>query len=174
MRLHDFILGRESWGTFWRLLDQLGGDSRYRKALLDDPEAVRRTLEAQGSTLLDDEAEKWRPASADWSLDRELIAEVRDLLADAVVILAHGLPGKDRRFVDPFPRPETEWDRYRAQQAQDAERRYDQNLQDIVAQAQQRWREQQADEQPDQLGQQRPGEPPAAELGDAAPGDAGG
>jgi hypothetical protein len=84
------------------------------------------------------------------------------MLANILVVLANGLPGKDRKFIEPYPRPETAMDRYRSEQEAGEVERYDQRIQDVVAEAQARWRAQQAetslagltDEQSEQLEQQ--------------------
>jgi hypothetical protein len=90
------------------------------------------------------------------------------------VILAQGLPGKDRKFIDPFPRPETAMDRYRSEKEAGQVERYDQRIQDVVAEAQARWRAQQAetslagltDSRSEDKVQQEAGSEQSTELGD--------
>lgn len=130
-----------------RLLDQLSGDSRYRKAQLDDPEFVARVLDVRDEELarVEDVADKkWRPAAVDWTRQDELLGQIRDLLGQAVPLLADlpTAPGLRRRHpaIPPLTRPETEFDRQLAARKASAEKRYDDRLDDLIGQAQKRWR----------------------------------
>lgn len=75
----------------------------------------------------------------------ELIAEIRDLLADVTVIAGKGLPSDGpRRFADRFPRPETELVKARIRLQERADEAYDAQMDAIVSRAKDRWRAQQA------------------------------
>jgi hypothetical protein len=144
VRLLDFFTGTETWGEFWRLLSQLGADSRYVKAQLDDPEVARRIAEAE-----DPEDPQWSPQSTDWTLDRELLASIRDLLADLTVIAGRGLPSNGvRQFPPRYPRPDTETERARARMAAEKIQRYDDKILGEVERAKERWRAMQHPDQP--------------------------
>lgn len=128
------------WGKFWRLLDQLGADSRYSAAQQNDPELARKIAEdtAEGKT--------WHPDAADWTLMHDLVAEVRDLLADSVVIQGRGLPSNGRRqFPSRYPRPVTEIDKARAAAEAARDQLADERIMAEVDRAKQRWRDQQAE-----------------------------
>lgn len=73
----------------------------------------------------------------------ELVAEVRDLLADVVVITGRGLPSDGKReFVDRFPRPDTALSRALANREKTKIERYDEDLLDFAEKAKARWRAQ--------------------------------
>lgn len=135
--LLDFFRDERPWGQFWRLLDQLGRDSRYRAAQLDDPDVAELLAGEDGG-------DKWSPMPADFTLMHELVAEVRDLMADAVVILGRGLPSNGKReFVDRFPRPDTELARALENREKTKVEKYDEDLLDFAEKAKARWRAQQ-------------------------------
>jgi hypothetical protein len=139
------------WGQFWRLLSQLGADSRYSKAQVDDPElaemlaeeeaAKRKEAARRGETIED----KWAPQPADFTLMHELVAEVRDLLADVVVITGRGLPSNGtRKFAARFPRPQTELTKARLRVTEREDVEYMDQMDSAIMAAKQRWRDQQA------------------------------
>jgi hypothetical protein len=144
VRLLDFFTGKEPWGEFWRLLSQLGADSRYMKAQQDDPEMAQRIAEAE-----DPDDPSWSPQAADWTLMHELMASVRDLLVDVVIITGKGLPSDGpRRFPPPYPRPDTELEKARKRVAEIKLRTYDDKILAEVERAKDRWRAMKAQEQP--------------------------
>jgi hypothetical protein len=147
VRLLDFFTGKEPWGEFWRLLSQLGADSRYAKAQQDDPELAEVIAEEEAAKKKagDETGEKWRPAPADFTLMHSMVAEVRDLLADVVVITGRGLPSNGtRKFAERYPRPRTELDKARLRISEREDVEYMEQMDDAILAAKQRWRDQQA------------------------------
>lgn len=127
------------WGKFWRLLDEVAkhSDSAYIRALRDDPDVAARA----GAEYDPDDETPWRPPAADWSLQHELLGQIRDTLTDIAVITGKGLPGENRRFAERFPRPQTETDRAIAAAKAQREKEYDERLLDFVERGKQRYRE---------------------------------
>jgi hypothetical protein len=142
VRLLDFFADREPWGEFWRLLSVLGTDSRYRKAILDDPEAVAVALSMDDGT-----SPSWRPESAEWTSMHELLASVVDSLGAIAALVADGPIGVKKRHEHPppYPRPETELARQRKAIEAAKEQEYDDRLLNVVDAAKARWRAQHPD-----------------------------
>ena len=141
VRLLDFFTGAETWGEFWRLLGQLGSDSRYVKAQLDDPEVARAIAQREK-----EEDPAWHPQAADWTLMHDLMASILDRVTEMVVITGRGLPSNGtRQFPPPFSRPDTELGRQRQQVAAETIQRYDDKILGEVERAKERWRAQQAE-----------------------------
>lgn len=161
MRLIDFFADREPWGEFWRLLSVFGSDSYYRKAILDDPEAVAHRLALDDQERKEAEARgeeyrpaPWRPDNTEWSSLHELMAVAVDRLGAVAALVADGPIGVKKRHEHPapYPRPETELDRqHRAREAA-KEREYDDRLLGAVEAAKRRWREQHPDAPPARRG----------------------
>lgn len=143
MRLLDFFADREPWGEFWRLLGTLGSDSRYHKAMLQDPEAVALALEHEN----DEKPVDRRPEVESWTTSHELLAGIWDRLGAIAALVADGPVAVKRRHEHPppYPRPVTELDRQRAAREKAKEQAYDDRLFDVVEKAKQRWREQNPD-----------------------------
>jgi hypothetical protein len=146
VRLIDFFADREPWGEFWRLLSVLGADSRYRKAMLDDPDAVAAALERDEATAEEDKS-AWRPDPEDWSLQHELLASINDRLGAVAALVADGPLGVKKRHEHPppYPRPETELARQRAAREAAKQQAYDDRLTGAVERAKARWRAQNPD-----------------------------
>jgi hypothetical protein len=87
----------------------------------------------------DDEAPSWSPAAEDWTLLHEMLAQVFDRLGALAMITAHAKP--EAKGPDPFPRPVTALSKARESMKQVKLDRYDEKLLDVVAKAQQRWRD---------------------------------
>lgn len=156
------------WGKFWRLLDSLGGDSRYIKAQQDDPDVAEHIASKET-----DEDAPWKPANEDFTLMHEMVGEVRDLMADLVVITGRGLPSNgQRKFGERFPRPETELTKARERHKRLREDQEAERLFEIVDVAKARWRAQQAalaEEMSDALSQPQQDPPPEPSGGPEAP-----
>ena len=107
----------------------------------DDPELAEKIVADE------DEDAKWHPRPSDWTLDRELLAQVRDRLGQVASLLADLPVGVKQRHNPPpaFPRPETALDKARIAKAKREEREYDEKLLDFAEQAKARWRAQQAE-----------------------------
>jgi hypothetical protein len=144
--LLDFFRDVRPWGQFWRLLSQLGSDSRYAKAQVDDPEVAMMLAEEEIQKRNAGEAEeRWRPRPADFTLLHEMAAQQIDLLSDLVVITGRGLPSNGtRKFADRFPRPVNEMTKARKAVEAREDARYIEQMDDVVLAAKARWRAQQA------------------------------
>lgn len=131
-----------AWTKFWRLLSQLGPDSRYVKAQQNDPE-IAEHLAKQGKP--DDPS--WRPQAEDWTLLHELVAQVRDRLGGVAGLIADLPTAVKTRHTPPpyFPRPQTELDKARQRIEAEADKAYDDRLLDIAEAAKRRWRAQHPD-----------------------------
>jgi hypothetical protein len=145
VRLIDFFADVEPWGEFWRLLGQLGADSRYVKAQQNDPE-VADLLASQES---EDDPQEWKPQAQEWTLLHELVARLGDRQGDVAALIADLPVGVKTRHTPPpaFPRPETELDKARKRIAAEREQQYDDKVIDLVERAKQRYREQGLHEQ---------------------------
>jgi hypothetical protein len=121
----------------------LGADSRYRKAILDDPEAVAAAL-ADEERSEDEAAPSWKPAAEDWTSLHELLAVIADRLGAVAALVADGPIGVKKRHEHPapYPRPETELDRQRKARELAKEQEYDDRLMGAVERAKKRWRAQ--------------------------------
>lgn len=113
-------------------MGQLGGDSRYAKALSDDPAVARLVLgessenEPEGH---DSRGSSWRPAHSDWTMEHELLAQIRDLTGRA-------------HFKDfgMFPRPESAIETLRAEMEEARRRSGYENILSVVEAGKRRWR----------------------------------
>jgi hypothetical protein len=143
--LLDFFRDVRPWGQFWRLLSQLGSDSRYAKAQIDDPEVAQMLAEEENEKRKAGEVpEKWRPRPADFTLLHEMMAQQIDLLSDIVVITGRGLPSNGtRKFADRFPRPENELVKARKAVEDREDARYLEQMDEVFVAAKVRWRAQQ-------------------------------
>lgn len=110
------------WVALLELIDQLPRTARTRAAMVNDPQFAKEWLEREGQD--DDEAPEWTPPLTEWDTRTQLEAEQRDLLLDAVRLLAgirHGiqvvnvkqLRPAPRTGGKPFPRPRTAIDEAR-------------------------------------------------------------
>lgn len=133
MCLLEWFRREHSWDHLLRLLSQLGQDSRWGKAMYDDPEMAREMAQK----AIDSPGGKWKPDNADWSLVNEQLAQLIDLTTKHMTMIS----STPRRIVDPFPRPSTEYarllDAMREEQSNSAMAR----IYDLVELGQQRWRE---------------------------------
>jgi hypothetical protein len=147
VRVIDFFADREPWGEFWRLLSVLGADSRYRKAILNDPDAVAAALDEEAKRSGDEKPATWKPAAEDWTQLHELLAVIGDRLGAVAALVADGPVGVKQRHSHPppYPRPETELDRQRKAREQAKDQAYDDRLLGAVEKAKRRWREQHPD-----------------------------
>jgi hypothetical protein len=116
-----------------RLLSELGQDSRWAKAMYDDPEMA----DEMAASALKNAGKKWRPSNADWGLLNEQLATMIDLQQQHLRMLS-STPNKT---LLPYPRPETEFTKalelLKEQQAESELAR----VYDFVAEGQRRWRE---------------------------------
>jgi hypothetical protein len=141
--LLDWFRGTYSWKHLFRLLGQLGTDSRWFKAQLMDPEVAgawaKDALEREKRANAEGrEPAPWRPPLADYTLTDELIVALINEIRGLRFQMSDG-----KRNVDPFPRPDTEFDRQLAAQRQQQEDEYMDRLMAWVEEGQQRWREEQ-------------------------------
>lgn len=132
------------WGKFWRLLGQLGSDSRYVKAQQNDPE-VAAMLAAEES---EGDPREWKPQAAEWTLLHDLLARIGDRQGEIAALIADLPVGVKKRHEPPapFPRPETELDKARARIKAEREQAYDDRLLSLVEAGKQRWRESHVDD----------------------------
>jgi len=108
------------WVALLELIDQLPATSRTQAAMLNDPDIAADILAHEDG----DDAETWSPPLTDWNTGTALQAETRDLLLDAVRLLAairSGIPVVQQEKLrtppkiggKPFPRPLTAVDKAR-------------------------------------------------------------
>lgn len=139
MCLLDWFRKKHSWDHLFRLLGQLGQDSRWKKAMFDDPEIATELAREQ----LEKPGAKWSPANADFTLINEQLAQLIDL-QKAAMRMQSTTPN---RKIEPFPRPITalsrELERLRDEQSEAGLAR----IYDLVAEAQVRWQEDHPEEQ---------------------------
>lgn len=110
------------------LIGQLPPTSQFNAARAMDPDLARAVLTQDTG----DDDDPWTPPLTEWSTSTALAAETRDLLMDAVKLLAairaSGIPTVQQERLrpapkaggKPFPRPVTAIDRARENVARDA------------------------------------------------------
>lgn len=140
MCLAEWFRKERTWKHLFRLLGQLGSDSRWYKAQMQDPEVAaswaQRTFEREQAE--DGDAEKWRPALADWNFQSQLLVA---LINEIRSLRFQMSDGKTRPPT--FPYPETEYDRQLAALRQEKDAAYMDRLMSWVEEGQERWRQQQ-------------------------------
>lgn len=94
----------------------------------------------------DEGAPPWAPALADWTLQHELLSQIRDRLGHVAALLADLPIGVKQRHTPPpdFPRPHTALDAALAEAKAAREKAYDDKLMAFADKAKARWRENEA------------------------------
>lgn len=98
----DFFRGTLDAQTVLDLVEHLPSTSAYHAAVAEDEELAQELIDRGEDTP----ARPRPPRLTEWGPDVQVLAEIRDLLADlrAITIKVNGgKPGK----VKPYPRPET-------------------------------------------------------------------
>jgi hypothetical protein len=120
---------------------------------VDDPEVAEMMAEREAADKKAGKISSWHPPQAEWTILHGMVAEVRDFLADILVVTGKGLPSDGpRRFIDRYPRPRTELEKARLRIAEREDVRYMEQMDDAIMAAKQRWRDQQAQQAAEMAG----------------------
>lgn len=116
-----------------RLLSQLGQDSRWSKAMYNDPEMAAE----MAASALKNPGKKWAPSPVDFGLVNEQLAVLIDLQQQHMRMIS----SQPNKMLQPFPRPETEFNKALSRLQEEESDAALARVYDFVAEGQKRWLE---------------------------------